>query len=258
MGKNKTADAKVDIKEKRTRKGNDQLKRFLIIGGCLVVALLAAFFLIQQSGYKKAEAKFQAVIAELNARLDEKDAEIIKIKDELDRAKEINVGIVREQISPIGELATAEYCYTNAGQFKKSLKFSGWDIPITQKSFILRYDGIIKAGFDITDPATQIGVDIKNNIITVTLPQPKILSHEIDFNSAEVLDERNGLFNSVSVTDVNEFYAQCKEAMDTKAKENMLLVQAGTNAKTLIESLLNANQFIRETYNIEVKTASSK
>jgi len=229
---------------------NGQLKLFLISGGCLVVALLVAFFLIQQSGYKKAEAKFQALIGE-------KDTEIIELKDELDRAKEITVGIVREQISPIGELATAEYRYTNAGQFKKSIKFFDWDVPITQKSFILRYDGIIKAGFDITDQDTQIGVDIENNIITVTLPQPKLLSHEIDFNSAEVLDERNGLFNSVSVTDVNEFYAQCKEKMDTKAEESMLLVQASTNAKTLIESLLNANQFIRDNYKIEVKTVSS-
>lgn len=222
----------------------NRYKKYLIAGGCLVVAVLAVFLLIQRSGYKKAEAKYQEEVKELNA-------EIIELKKELDKAREINVAVIESQVNSIGELASAEYKYTNASLFENSKKAFKFDIPITKKTFILKYNGVIKAGFDITDP----NIKIDGDTIIVMLPPPKILSHEIDFKNAEVLNEKNGLFNSISVTDVNEFYAQSKDAMDTYAIENDLKDAALSNAKVLIENLLNANPAIRDNYKVKVTTA---
>jgi len=230
----------------KAKNENGQLKLFLIIGGCLVAALLVAFFLIQQSGYKKAEAKFQALI-------DEKDAEIVRLTNELEKYKKVDIVVLKEQVSSIGELATAEYKYTNAGRFEDAKELLGFRLPWTEKFFTLRYKGTIKVGFDITDP----DVKIEGNTIIVTLPQPKILSHEIDFKSAEVLDQRNGLFNPVTVTDINEFYAQNKDALDEEAMAGDLKVTALTNVKALLETLLNTNPAVQANYKIEVKTASS-
>ncbi len=230
----------------KNEKGNEQLKRLLIIGGCFIIALLAAFLLIQRSGYKKAEAKFQALI-------DEKDTEIVRLTDELEKYKKVDIVVLEEQVSSIGELATAEHKYTNAGRFEDAKELLGFRLPWTEKFFTLRYKGTIKVGFDITDP----DVKIEGDTIIVTLPQPKILSHEIDFKSAEVLDQRNGLFNPVTVTDVNEFYAQNKDALDVEAMTGDLKVTALTNAKVLLETLFNTNPAVQANYKVEVKTASS-
>lgn len=77
------------------------------------------------------------------------------------------------------------YNYTKVGKFSNNLTFNGWDIPLTQKSFLITYDGKLKAGVKMD----KIEVAINNNIITVSIPEIEILSNEIDESSIEVYDE---------------------------------------------------------------------
>ena len=51
-----------------------------------------------------------------------------------------------QQLQEIEELATMSYNYTKVGKFSNNLTFNGWDIPLTQKSFLITYDGKLKAG----------------------------------------------------------------------------------------------------------------
>ncbi|HIT64986.1 MAG TPA: DUF4230 domain-containing protein [Candidatus Ventrimonas merdavium] len=60
-----------------------------------------------------------------------------------------------------------------------------------------KWEGTIKAGIEITDITAE--VDETNKVITVYLPKAKILSHEIDDESFETLDEKAGLFNPIEV-----------------------------------------------------------
>ena len=46
-----------------------------------------------------------------------------------------------QQLQEIEELATMSYNYTKVGKFSNNLTFNGWDIPLTQKSFLITYDG---------------------------------------------------------------------------------------------------------------------
>ena len=77
------------------------------------------------------------------------------------------------------------------------------------------------------------------------MPKAEILSHEIIDDSIETLDEKDGLFNSVTVEDVRNFDAISKEAMEVRAIENGLLDKAFNNAKAIIEQLVN-NDVVQE------------
>ena len=104
-------------------------------------------------------------------------------------------------------------------------------------------DGIIKAGVDIG----KVTVDVNNleKEIIIHIPKAQIISHEIDSNSIETLDQRNGLFNPLKVEDVREFDKVSKDAMEKRAVENGILDKAVENAKEIIESFVN-NDVVKE------------
>ena len=113
----------------------------------------------------------------------------------------------------------------------------GKDVPFTTKSFIAKWDGIIKAGVDISQVTAE--VDSNNKEVVIHIPKAEILSHEIDSESVETLDQKNGLFNPVSVEDVREFDAESKEKMENRAIENGILDKAFENAESIIEKLID-------------------
>ena len=68
---------------------------------------------------------------------------------------------------------------------------------LNTKTFIITYNGSIKAGIDLK----QAKISIDNDQLNITLPAAKILSHEIDEKSIEVYDESSNIFNQISIND---------------------------------------------------------
>ena len=83
----------------------------------------------------------------------------------------IDTVVLQNQLSEIRELATVTYAYTNMAQFESSNDFYGVKIPFTTKSFILTYDGTVKAGVDL-DGAE---VSVSGTTVTITLPEAEIV-----------------------------------------------------------------------------------
>lgn len=83
------------------------------------------------------------------------------------------------------------------------------------------------------------------------MPNATILSHEIDNNSIETLDEKDGLFNPVKVEDVREFDAISKDAMEQRAIENGILDKAFDSAKEIIRTLVNNDVVQEQGYTIK-------
>ena len=146
------------------------------------------------------------------------------------------------------------YNYTKVGKFSNNLTFNGWDIPLTQKSFLITYDGKLKAGVKMD----KIEVAINNNIITVSIPEIEILSNEIDESSIEVYDETKNVFNPISVNDYTTFAKKQKEAVAEEAIENGLLSEAATKTQSTIKKYLNAIPGIDANYEIKVKFLETK
>lgn len=154
----------------------------------------------------------------------------------VEETTELDAVVLENQLTGISELASVTYSYTNMAQFKNSSEFYGMTVPFTTKSFILTYDGVIKAGVDLS----AAEVRVSGTAVTVKLPEAAILSHEIDEDSVEVFDEKTSIFNPFTVKDMAAFQADQKQAMEAKALDKGLLTEAAEKAKISVEALLSA------------------
>jgi len=195
------------------------------------------------------------IISHQGKRIDEMDNRIKELANQPvltdSIAPEISLKVIDTKIKEIGELATMEYLYTNMAKFTDSKQIKNWNIPFTEKSFTLQWDGVIKAGIDINKVTTAL--DFSKETLTIYLPPAKILSHDTKEESVVVTDESNGLFNSVKIEDKVNFDAENIKAMEDRAIENGLLEKAQANAETVILRLLYDIPGVTESYNIEFK-----
>ncbi len=140
------------------------------------------------------------------------------------------------QLRDLQELATVAYFYTNMGRFENQVDFYGWKVPFTTKSFIVSYDGVIKAGVDLGN--VSVDVDEATKSVTVTLPESRILSHEIPEDSLEIFDESDNLFNHITIEDYAGFTKDQKEKMEQRAIDSGLLTSANEKAHDAVTSFL--------------------
>ena len=145
--------------------------------------------------------------------------------------------LIETQITEISELATLEYRYKGNVEYDGGAKQAlGINIPFTSKSMLVYYEGIVKIGTDFA--AIDVDLDIEAETLKIKIPHSKILSHEIDMDSWEVLDVKNGLFNSVTPEDNAEFIKTQKNNMEKEISESELLAEADEKAKTQLVSFM--------------------
>ena len=160
---------------------------------------------------------------------------------------QLDAVVLQAQLTDIQELATVTYTYTNMAQFQSSNDFYGMKVPFTTKSFILTYDGTIKAGVNLGAAA----VTVNGAAISVTLPEAAVLSHEIEEDSVEVFDEKTSIFNPFTVEDFTAFQADQKAAMEEKALSRGLLAEARRQAESSVRQLLEP--LLPEGYTLEIQ-----
>ena len=161
---------------------------------------------------------------------------------------QITGDLLASRLRSVQELVTVSYYYTNMGRFENQVDFYGWKVPFTTKSFIVSYDGVIKAGVDLE----QLQVSIGGGEVTVTLPESRIISHEIPEDSLEVFDESDNLFNHITIEDYTAFTQDQKSAMEQRAVDGGLLDRANQEARTAVDSLLRIMPGLEE-YTLTVK-----
>lgn len=219
--------------------------------------------------YKKRKMKFLVWLLVLAAAvifIAYSTVKIKKLEGEVDRlsdpvavyeeaSKQVDISVINAEIQDIGELATVEYLYTDAAKFEDPKKLFGKELPFefTTKSFVVKWDGVIKAGVDITQVTAE--ADDTEKKIVVKLPKAKILSNDIDDDSVEVLDEKDGLFNSIKVEDVKSFDAVSKDDMEQRAIDQGILEKASQNAKEMIEHLIQNDVTEKSGYTVEFEEA---
>lgn len=232
------------IRKKNAKKG-------LLLAIVVAIVLLSTFMAALLYGQNTEKQSSEAKIAELNRLLELKDQEIKELNETpivvSPVAPTISLDIIKSEILEIGELATAEYLFTNAAKYSDSKQFKERNIPFTEKSFIVKWDGIIKAGVQVD--AVFVDVDEEGKRIVVSLPNAEILSYEV--TNTELVDEKNNILNSISVEDKLKFDTETEEAMKKRAIENGLLEKATKNAENLISGILRANPAIGDEYIVE-------
>lgn len=202
----------------------------MVIAVVLLAAIFVSITIVYFKTYYSTKNKYEDEIGKLNE-------EILNLRDQANHLvevdKTISLSVIESKLQAINELATMEYIYTDAGRFEETEKTF---IFKSTKSFVAKWDGVIKAGIDIKD--VKLSINEENKEISVSMPKANILSHEIKAETAKVLNEENGVFNKIEVKDVNQLYAKSKMHMEARAIENGILEKAHDNAKITIENLI--------------------
>lgn len=149
----------------------------------------------------------------------------------------ITSDLLGQQLRSVQELVSVKYHYTNMGKFENQLDFYGWKVPFTTKSFLVSYDGVIKAGVDLS--GAEVDVDELRKAVTITLPESKILSHEIPEDSLQVFDETRNIFNPITIEDYTGFTKDQKAEVEQKAIDEGLLTDAAEKARGAVETFVS-------------------
>lgn len=146
----------------------------MIKWGIIAVVTIVVLILIFVGEYSSAKKKQEATVKELEMQIAELSNPTARYTE---GTKEVSLDVIKTEISNIGELATVEYLYTDAGKFEDPKTVLGINVPFSTKSFIAKWGGCIKAGIQIDK--IIIDVDDKNQEIIIYMPKAEILSHEI-------------------------------------------------------------------------------
>lgn len=227
---------------------------------------------------KRMEERIEAIRKERDSLNGEKQAQNDTIKDQSDKIEELeqkakemadqidellteevtvfDAGAVMEEIKNISELATVEYRYTNVGTLDATKKFSfiDWKVPFSDKTVIVTMDGRIKAGTDLSQ--VKITGNEWKKEITVSLPKSSILSNELFEKSFKIYEEKDSVWNPITLTESNELRIQIKEKAEQNAIDNQILEQADERAQQLIQSVIEAGPNIKGNYKIKFQALS--
>ncbi len=168
--------------------------------------------------------------------------------------KKITADVIRENLKDVGVLTTEEYYFTEVISYSSVKKLWKIELGITESSYLISYDGVVTAGIDIT--AVDVQKDDEQKRILVILPEPEILSVDIDPESFQLYSEKEGLGNPVSVTDYNQSLVEMERTARQKAADRGILTRASENAQKLVGQLVSGLVDTSE-YTVDFAKASS-
>lgn len=143
------------------------------------------------------------------------------------------------KISHIQELSTVKYNYTGVIGYKDAMKIFKMNIPLTEKYFLVKYNGYLKAGVEFD----RIVVNVENEKVHVSIPRARIFDIVIDENSVTVYNESDNAFNPIKISDYNQALMKEKETMRNDAIKQGILKDANQHAELAIRSLLQEMGF---------------
>lgn len=146
---------------------------------------------------------------------------------------------VLNRIVYIQDLALVKYNYTGVIGYKDNMKILNINVPLTDKYFLLKYNGYIKAGVDFG----QIKVNVNEKNVHISIPKSKIMDTIIDENSVQVYNESENAFNPIKIADYNKAILQEKNTMTRDALSQGILKEATEQANFVITSLLKEMGF---------------
>ena len=113
-------------------------------------------------------------------------------------------------------------------------------IPFTDKSYIIKYNGYIKAGVDL---AKAVVKEVGETSLELDVPSAAITDSVLDEKSMVILDQKNNIFNPLDLGDYQETLKKELNARELKAKKDGILERAQANADKLLRKLLEGLGF---------------
>lgn len=163
----------------------------------------------------------------------------------------LTVEHVREVVMPAAELTTTKYYYTDADIYENYKEAFGIKIPFTTDEVVFTYDGVISVGIDLSSVSYEIDNDAK--LISVKLPELRIMANEIDASSFEYPYIFDSVFNDTNMGDYTHLIDQLKQQKEQEIMANdRFLQQARDNTRTVIARFLTAAELTKD-YTVEFR-----
>lgn len=158
-------------------------------------------------------------------------------------------GLFQEKVeNVIGELATIEI--RDKKGINKQLQTSIWGMNVSETDVEITAISILKVGFRL-DNYFEIGLNEGDKVITITLPEPTVLSHEV-LPKIEKLDI--GWMRELESVNINEGVNSLREAFRAEAIESDVMSRAKIQARDLMNTMFQPLvRGIGPKYRIEVK-----
>ena len=142
---------------------------------------------------------------------------------------------VMDTLSQILDISTVKYNYSNIATIKKDKSFNDIKIPFTEKSFIIKYNGVINGGVKPED------IEVVSNTgdrIVIEIKQCRILDHYIDDENMYVYDIKNSIFNKLDIQEVLDDISNCKKQYEEKIISEGFIKEVEKNTKVSMENIL--------------------
>jgi hypothetical protein len=160
------------------------------------------------------------------------------IGDIIASKQETSIHATVREILPAAEFISLHYRYTSVIKDVNKREMFGIQIPGTEKKLLAVIDGTIKLGID----CSKIQIDTTRiDTLFIKFPPIKILAHELHPETAEIYDQKNGMFNKYKAKDL--FVLESKQKMEIEInvdKNSELISQARTATEYAFKSFLHS------------------
>lgn len=142
-------------------------------------------------------------------------------------------GLLKEKISrEIAELATYEQQDRKGINRQQQYKILGFSISETDVE--ITAISVIKAGFKL-DQYFDVKADANRKLVVVTLPQPRIISHEV-YPKIDKIDV--GWFSGIKGDDMNKMFESLRKEFRQQAVEDGIIEKSKQKAESLMTDFL--------------------
>ena len=148
--------------------------------------------------------------------------------------QETSIHTTVRQILPAAEFVSLHYRYTSVLKDINCIELFGFAIPGTEKRMMAMIGGTIKLGINGKD----LYIDTtKTDTLTIKFPPIKVISNELHPETAEVYDEKDGIFNKYRAKDQFALEAKLKSEIELDVRSNREII---TQAREATEYAFNS------------------
>ncbi|MDZ4705484.1 MAG: DUF4230 domain-containing protein [Saprospiraceae bacterium] len=141
-------------------------------------------------------------------------------------------GLLQEKVErAVAELATMEV--RDKKGLNKQLQTKIWGFSVSSSDIEITAISILKVGFRLND-YFDVSLNAKTGTVTVTLPEPQVLSHEV-YPKIDKLDI--GWLREVKGVNLNQSFNILREEFRREAIESDIMEKAKTQATELMDTL---------------------
>ena len=158
----------------------------------------------------------------------------------------LDSAMLTSSVRQIAELSTLVFGYNEVIIFEDQQTFTVFgaevNIPGTARRFIVKFEGEMRFGIETGGIRAEIieyeGENEGRYEILVHMPRVSILTHHVDIDSINLLDETTGLFVSFDLEDYTYFISARQQEVEAQEGTTELLSRAEQSAEEAVYALL--------------------